>query len=49
MEEWIQIIGEKGFPLVMCAWFAFRLERVLENIVKTNERILALLEERKNP
>lgn len=31
MEEWLNIIANYGFPIAMCAWFALRLEKILEN------------------
>jgi hypothetical protein len=30
--EWVTLVRDLGFPIVMVAWFAFRLERRLETL-----------------
>ena len=31
MNEWTYLIGNLGFPIVMCLYFALRFEKVLGN------------------
>lgn len=30
VDEWTQIIAQYGFPIVVAAWFMFRLEKILK-------------------
>ena len=32
--DWAQTIGTLGFPIVMCGWFAFRLEGKLDALTE---------------
>lgn len=42
-EEFIQLITQYGFPIVMCLWFMFKTEKVIsENTKATQEMILIL-------
>ena len=31
MSDWTYLIGNLGFPIVMCLYFALRFEKVLKN------------------
>lgn len=31
MEEYLTMISSVGFPIVMCGWFMYRMEKVIKN------------------
>lgn len=40
MEEWISMIAQYGFPIVMCIWFMARFEKIIKaNTDSTNSLI----------
>lgn len=51
MEEYISIIAQFGFPIVMCLWFMFRTEKIItrntEVIEKLNDLVTNLCKKRK--
>jgi len=46
MTDLINLISTVGFPIVMCIWFMFRTEKVIEN--NTNALIKILEQMNKN-
>jgi len=34
MEELLKLISTYGFPIVMCAWFMLRTEKIIQNNTK---------------
>jgi len=44
MVDWAQMVGTLGFPIVMCAWFAFRFEGIIENNTKALTQLAIVID-----
>jgi hypothetical protein len=44
VEEYLNAVANYGFPIAMCAWFALRLEKILENNTAALNKVAACTE-----
>lgn len=44
MDEIISLISSVGFPIVMCLWFMFRTEKVMNRNTEATEKLSLILE-----
>lgn len=43
MEEYLQLLQNFGFPVVMVLWFAFRLEKILKGNTEALQSLTLLI------
>ena len=43
MTDWPSLIGTVGFPIAMCLWFMFRMEKVIQNNTEALNKLIEAL------
>lgn len=44
MNEWTSLISTLGFPIVMCLWFMFRMEKLIQNNTSALLKVFEVLD-----
>ncbi|GMB09581.1 YvrJ-like protein [Thermolongibacillus altinsuensis] len=48
MEDWLNLIGNLGFPIVVTFYLLVRFERKIDNLTEAINKIADIIEERKD-